>query len=55
MTIVSGEKPRLTKGYRNRIRAFKFLLENGRVIESDKSKILGHLAYAAMIDKYRLI
>lgn len=49
--LVHGTVPRLTKGYRNRIRAFKHLLEVGRVSEADKPKLLGHLAYSRFIDK----
>jgi len=48
--LVHGAVPRLTKGYRNRIRAFKHLLEVGRVSEADKPKLLGHLAYSRFID-----
>lgn len=49
--LVHGARPRLTKGYRNRIRAFNHLLANGKIAEADMKKILGHLAYANCIDK----
>ncbi|MHB1079736.1 MAG: reverse transcriptase family protein [Prosthecobacter sp.] len=50
--LVHGDKPRLTKGYRNRLRAFKHLLENGRISENDRSKVAGHLSYALSVEKY---
>ena len=42
---------RLTKGYRNRLRAFKHLLEIGRISENDRSKVAGHLSYAQSVEK----
>ena len=48
--VVHGDKPRLTKGYRNRIRAYKHLAANDRVAQEDISKINGHIAYAASIE-----
>lgn len=48
--VVHGEKPRLTKGYRNRIRAYKHLVASNRVASEDISRFFGHLAYAASID-----
>lgn len=49
--LVSGRKPRLTKGYRNRIRAFKHLLANDRVGAEDVAKLRGHLSYSNSVDK----
>jgi RNA-directed DNA polymerase len=49
--LVHGGKPRLTKGYRNRIRAYRHLLAAGKIAEADQAKILGHLSYADFIDK----
>lgn len=49
--LVHGEKVRLTKGYRNRIRAYKHLLATGQVKEEDISCINGHIKYAESIDK----
>lgn len=48
--LVHNEKPRLTKGYRNKIRAYKHLLENGRVKDEDIERIEGHINYANSID-----
>jgi RNA-directed DNA polymerase len=49
--LVHGDKPRLTKGYRNRIRAFRHLLGIGKISETELPKIRGHLAYSQFIDK----
>lgn len=49
--LVHGHRPRLTKGYRNRIRAFRHLLESNKIGDSDISKIRGHLSYADFIEK----
>lgn len=49
--LVHGPRPRLTKGYRNRLRAYKHLLAAGKIAEKDKNKIQGHLAYAKLIDE----
>lgn len=50
--LVHGDVPRLTKGYRNRIRAFKHLMAAGRVSDKDIQKIKGHLAYAKSVDAF---
>jgi retron-type reverse transcriptase len=47
--LVHGEKPRLTKGYRNRIRAYQHLLDTGKVKPDDVARVLGHLAYARSV------
>lgn len=49
--LVHGDRPRLTKGYRNRIRAFKHLLANDQISAADLPKIRGHLAFSEFIDK----
>ncbi|MBN4054442.1 RNA-directed DNA polymerase [Nitrospira defluvii] len=48
--LVHRDRPRLTKGYRNRIRAYKYLLETGQIEKRDLSRIMGHLNYAKSID-----
>lgn len=50
--LVAGDKPRLTKGYRNRIRAFRHLLAAGKIKPADIAKVLGHLAYAKSVEEY---
>jgi RNA-directed DNA polymerase len=48
--LVHGAAPRLTKGYRNRIRAFQHLLMHQKISPTDVPRILGHLAYATSIE-----
>ena len=47
--LVHGERPRLTKGYRNRIRAFKHLLEKDAIDTEDFARVMGHLSYAQSV------
>jgi retron-type reverse transcriptase len=49
--LVHGSKPRLTKGYRNRIRAFKHLLAKDAVRSEDIRKLRGHISYSSSVDK----
>jgi RNA-directed DNA polymerase len=49
--LVHGERPRLTKGYRNRIRAFRHLVAAGKVKAADLPRVRGHLAYSEFIEK----
>lgn len=48
--LVHGDRPRLTKGYRNRIRAYRHLLDSDRITPEDIASIRGHLAYADLVD-----
>ena len=47
--LVDGNSPRLTKGYRHRIRALSHLLEKGAVSPETMSKVLGHINYAKLV------
>lgn len=49
--LVHENKPRLTKGYRNKIRAYKHLLRTGKIVEKDFDKIKGHVNYSEYIDR----
>jgi hypothetical protein len=49
--LVHGERPRLTKGYRNKIRAFEHLMRNQAIKPEDRARIKGHLSYARSVDK----
>ena len=49
--LVHGQTPRLTKGYRNRIRAYRHLLLNEKIAPDDLSRIRGHIAYAEHVEK----
>ena len=50
--LIHGDKPRLTKGYRNRIRAFNHLLRTGKVSEKDIKRLTGHIKYSKSVDDY---
>jgi retron-type reverse transcriptase len=50
--LVHGKEVRLTKGYRNKIRAFRHLLSLGKVSADDLPKMSGHIAYASFIEKH---
>ena len=52
--LVHGDKLRLTKGYRNRIRAYQHLWKNERIAADDKRRVGGHLQYAEQIERYGL-
>lgn len=47
--LVHGDEVRLTKGYRNKIRAFRHLQETGHIRSEDSLRIRGHLSYAASV------
>lgn len=48
--LVHGEHPRLTKGYRNKLRAYRHLLEANRISDEDEARIRGHLSYAKSVE-----
>jgi hypothetical protein len=48
--VVHGSSPRLTKGYRNRIRAYRHLLAAGKISADDLAKVKGHISYAAQVE-----
>ncbi|MCC6597768.1 MAG: RNA-directed DNA polymerase [Alphaproteobacteria bacterium] len=52
--LVHGDTIRLTKGYRNRIRAFRHLLNADKIKEQDLAVIRGHLNYSAQVDDFQL-
>jgi RNA-directed DNA polymerase len=47
--LVHGATLRLTKGYRNRVRAFAHVLKNEKVKNEDVKKLKGHLSYANQV------
>lgn len=49
--LVHGTSLRLTKGYRNRIRAYRHLLKEEKITEN-VDEIAGHLNYASQIDDF---
>lgn len=52
--LVSGNTVRLTKGYRNRLRAYEHLLTRGQISAEDLATIRGHLAYAKFVEREAL-
>ena len=51
--LVHGDTPRLTKGYRNKIRAYEHLLAVRKVQEGDLKRLKGHINYAKSIAKMK--
>lgn len=47
--LVHGDHIRLTKGYRNRIRAYEHLTKTGKIRQDDQRRVKGHLMYAAQV------
>lgn len=48
--LVKEDRITLTKGYRNKIRAFRHMLDKGKVGEDDMRRLQGHLNFAAFIE-----
>lgn len=51
--LVNGEKPRLTKGYRRRIRAIRHLLATEKMPEDRIQEAEGHISYANSVEKFK--
>jgi len=49
--LVKEDKITLTKGYRNKIRAFRHMVEQGKVSEDDLPRLKGHLRFAEFIER----
>lgn len=47
--LIKEDKITLTKGYRNKIRAYKHMRESGKIREEDIDRIDGHLTFADFI------
>lgn len=50
--LVSGTSIRLTKGYRNRIRAYRHLMNHERIQDTDLPRVKGHLIYADQVSRF---
>ncbi|KZK84802.1 Reverse transcriptase (RNA-dependent DNA polymerase) [Pseudovibrio sp. W64] len=50
--LVNDKNVRLTKGYRNQIRAYKHILNNNSIDDESKNKLRGHIAYADHVATY---
>lgn len=44
--LVDGMTPRLTKGYRNKLRAFKHMLLRADISPDDRARLSGHVSYS---------
>lgn len=49
--LIDGDRPRLTKGYRNKLRAFRHVLKSKDLTDSDKSRLAGHVSYADHVER----
>ena len=49
--LVHEDKAKLTKGYRNKIRAYKHLMDTGNVRDKDVRRLSGHISYSNSVDK----
>lgn len=49
--LVHGDVVRLTKGYRNKIRAYQHLMDQGLVKQEDVARVRGHLEYSKLVDR----
>lgn len=50
--LVHGDRVRLTKGYRNRIRAYRHLMAKERGVRgADQKRVAGHLRYADQVER----
>lgn len=48
--LVHGEQVRLTKGYRNRIRAYRHLISKKAIKSEDVAMVKGHLSYSNYVE-----
>ena len=51
--LVHQQELRLTKGYRNKIRAYKHLQSTNKIAPHDMRRIIGHLNFATQIENSR--
>ena len=49
--LVHGDAVRLTKGYRNRIRAYGHLMQHHAIRDEDLATVRGHLEYGRYVDR----
>ncbi|GIX16758.1 MAG: hypothetical protein KatS3mg119_0944 [Rhodothalassiaceae bacterium] len=49
--LVDGDRIRLTKGYRNKIRLYRFLLESKSLKPDEERRLKGHVAYADHVER----
>lgn len=49
--LVHGKAVRLTKGYRNKIRAYRHLMQRAAIRDEDLTTVRGHLEYSRYVDQ----
>lgn len=49
--IVNDNQVKLTKGYRNKLRAYRQVIETGKCRQEDVAHLSGHLNYAAQVEQ----
>ncbi len=50
--LVHGDKIRLTKGYRNKIRLYKYAMDNEKAKKDERAKLAGHIQYAHSVENF---
>lgn len=50
--LVDREVPRLTRGYRNKLRAYRHMLAKPELPEVDGQRMRGHVTYADSVERY---
>lgn len=50
--LVNGNSVKLTKGYRNRLRAYRHIVKLNRCRQEDLARLSGHLRYAQHVESY---
>lgn len=50
--MVNGNSVKLTKGYRNRLRAYRHLVNSNRCRQEDMARLSGHLRYSQHVENY---
>lgn len=50
--LVDSLVPRLTRGYRNKLRAYRHMLQNASLSDVDRKRLQGHVDYADSVDRY---
>ena len=53
--LVKNDKVTLTKGYRNKIRAFRHMVTQGKVREHDIQRLQGHIKFSEFIERKNLL
>ena len=52
--IVNGPAVKLTKGYRNKLRAYRHVVRSGSCRQEDLARLSGHLLYSEQVCRHNL-